>query len=175
MTALSGSHFLIKGERNLSLYSLLSSFLSYVFTTIIYLFIFCIIVLIYKDIKRVGTDKSDEELAQNSECEEEESYTAILKCIKNKETIKLGIKSKYRIGVGPILIGRSEECDIVIPDLYLSQKHLEIHCKNGEWFLKDLKSKNGTFVNDIRVKKKVPLNDEDIISFGNIQFIFTSE
>ena len=40
----------------MSVYALISSILSYVFTTIIYLFIFSIIVLIYKDIKRSGKE-----------------------------------------------------------------------------------------------------------------------
>ena len=162
----------------MSFYSLLSSFLSYVFTTIIYLFIFCIIVLIYKDIKRSSNDDSDFEVAESDENEtenEEIEYTAILKHIKTRESAGLGVKLKYRIGEGPITIGRGEECDIVIPDVYLSQKHFEIYCKNSEWFLKDLKSKNGTYVNDIRVKKPVQLEDQDVISFGDIKFLFHPE
>ena len=43
----------------MSLYSLFSSILSYVFTTIIYLFIFSIIVLIYKDIKKIGKEQDN--------------------------------------------------------------------------------------------------------------------
>ena len=174
MTALLGSHFKIKGRFELSLYSLISTFLSYVFTTIIYLFIFSIIVLIYKDIKRVS--KSEEAVFEDSSDEgDDEEHTAILKNIKNNQSVKLGVKSKYRIGSGPIVIGRGDDCDIVIPDIYLSQKHFEIYCKNGEWFLKDLRSKNGTFVNDAKVKKQIILDDNDVISFGEVQFLFHSE
>ena len=50
----------------MSLYSLISSVLSYVFTTIIYLFIFSIIVLIYKDIKKVSRS-SDEDIFEDSD------------------------------------------------------------------------------------------------------------
>lgn len=162
--------------RIVSLYSLISSVLSYVFTTIIYLFIFSIIVLIYKDIKRSSSERSGSEDLQENEYEEPDvDFTAILKNIKNPESARLGVKAKYRIGSGPIVVGRGEDCDIVIPDVYLSQKHFEIRCEDGEWFLKDLKSKNGTYVNDIKVKKRIKLEDEDIISFGDICFVFHAE
>lgn len=162
----------------MSIYSLLSSFLSYVFTTIIYLFIFCIIVLIYKDIKRSVSEKDEEEYEDEEyeeEDEEEPEYTAIIKHIKSRESSGFGLKSKYRIGAGPIIVGRSEDCDISIPDTYLSQMHFKITCVDGDWFIEDLKSKNGTFVNDIRVRKPALLKDGDIISFGDVQFEFHPE
>lgn len=163
----------------MSIYSLLSSFLSYVFTTIIYLFIFCIIVLIYKDIKRSVSEKDEEEYEdeeyEEEDEEEEPEYTAIIKHIKSRESSGFGLKSKYRIGAGPIIVGRSEDCDISIPDTYLSQMHFKITCVDGDWFIEDLKSKNGTFVNDIRVRKPALLKDGDIISFGDVQFEFHPE
>ena len=55
------------------------------------------------------------------------------------------------------------------------QKHFEISCTDGEWYLKDLKSKNGTYVNDIKVKKRLKLEDGDLISFGDVQFVFNVE
>lgn len=159
----------------MSIYYIVSSLLSYVFTTIIYLFIFCIIVLIYKDIKRLG--KESQEVIDDLPEKEEESaeWTAILKFIKTSESAKFGLKTKYRIGAGPILIGRGEECDISIPDLYLSLEHLKIFCKDGQWYVQDLKSKNGTFVNEVRIKKTYKLEDDDVISFGDVKFNFHSE
>ena len=159
----------------MSLYSLFSSILSYVFTTIIYLFIFSIIVLIYKDIKKIGKEQDNIVTSDEVEDDDDENYTAILKNIKNRNSVKLGVKSKYRIGSGPIVVGRGADCDISILDQYLSQKHFEIYCKSAKWYLKDLKSKNGTFVNGARAKKPVLLEDEDVISFGDVQFIFYSE
>jgi len=176
----------------MSLYSLISSVLSYVFTTIIYLFIFSIIVLIYKDIKKVSRssdedffedsddeyfDEEDEETESDEymEDEETEEYTAILTTVITKESKKFNLRKKYRIGSGPIVVGRSDGCDIVIPDVYLSQEHFEIECKKGIWYLKDLRSKNGTYINDVPVKGTTELYDDDIITFGDIEFIFNKE
>ena len=171
----------------MSLYSLISSLFSYAFTTIIYVFIFSIIVLIYKDIKKVskGLDEDvyDEEdyIDEEDDCSEdgddpeEAEYTAILKTVISKESSKFNLRKRYRIGMGPIIIGRSEECDIVIPDIYLSQEHFKIYCKKGIWYIVDLKSKNGTYVNDVLVKGKQILDDYDEISFGDVRFIFQFE
>jgi pSer/pThr/pTyr-binding forkhead associated (FHA) protein len=45
------------------------------------------------------------------------------------------------------LIGRSPDSDIQIRDKHVSRYHLKIEKKKGKIFLKDLKSKNGTFAN----------------------------
>lgn len=173
----------------MSLYSLISSILSYVFTTIIYLFIFSIIVLIYRDIKKESKNSDEyiedgleeeefsEDDAENDldEDEEDNNYTAILKTVITKESRQFSLRRRYRIGVGPIVVGRGDMCDITIPDVYLSQEHFEIYCVKGEWYINDLKSKNGTYLNDIPVKKPIVLDDDDVIAFGNIQFIFNRE
>lgn len=61
----------------MSLYSLISSLLSYVFTTIIYLFIFSVIALIYMDIKKMnrGADEADEgEYEDDAACDHDDEY-----------------------------------------------------------------------------------------------------
>ena len=106
---------------------------------------------------------------------EEYEYTAILQTVVTKESSKFDLRKRYRIGVGPIIIGRGESCDIVIPDMYLSQEHLKIYCKKGVWHISDMNSKNGTYVNDVPVKGKQILDDGDEISFGDIKFMFRYE
>lgn len=62
-------------------------------------------------------------------------------------------------------IGRSPDNNIQILDKTVSRKHLKIFRKKNEFFIEDLKSRNGTFVNgarvqagdEIEVKKGVPL------------------
>ena len=62
-------------------------------------------------------------------------------------------------------IGRSPDNNIQILDRTVSRKHLKIFRKKNEYFIEDLKSRNGTFVNgarvqagdEIEVKKGVPL------------------
>lgn len=68
------------------------------------------------------------------------------------------------------IIGRDEKCHLkLLPD-FISRKHAEIRTKGKKLFLKDLKSKNGTFVNGRRISGEVMLEDKDDIRFGSIKF-----
>jgi len=46
-----------------------------------------------------------------------------------------------------LLLGRSPDCDLQIKDHFVSRKHLRISRKGSRIFIKDLNSRNGTFVN----------------------------
>ncbi len=170
----------------MSIYSLASSLLSYVFTTIIYLFIFAVIALIYMDIKKTNRgeediDEADVELEEleDEELEDEEARTvkyipasAKLKTIKTKESVESKMKASYKIGEKGAIIGRGKDCDISIQDMYLSVEHFQIWYEDGIWYIGDMGSKNGTFLNEIRVKKVKTLHHGDEISFGGLRVIF---
>ena len=168
----------------MSLYSMISSVLSYVFTTIIYLFIFSVMALIYMDIKKANRGEQTieeglEEEQSDAEAEEEEKSTlmyvpsrARLRTIKTKESVESKMKASYKIGEKGAIIGRGNTCDISIADMYLSVEHFQIWPEKGIWYIADMGSKNGTFLNEIRVKKVKVLHDGDEISFGGLRVIF---
>ncbi len=169
----------------MSIYSLVSSLLSYVFTTIIYLFIFGVIALIYMDIKKTNRGEEDvldiETEIEEPELEEfdEEAMTvkyiapsAKLRTIRSKESVESKMKASYKIGEKGAIIGRGKNCDISIQDMYLSVEHFQIWHEDGVWYIGDMGSKNGTFLNEIRVKKVKTLHDGDEISFGGLRVIF---
>jgi len=164
----------------MTLYSLISSGLSYVFTTIIYLFIFSVIRLIYLDIRKANGAESKNVMAEeqikkkNKNKATEYANIAVLKTVKTKEAVSLKLKRQYVIEDFAIL-GRSEDCEIMINDKYLSLEHFRIWFEDDEWCLLDLKSRNGTYVNDIRIKKPVVIEDGDEISVGEVKFIFEAE
>ena len=54
-----------------------------------------------------------------------------------------------------LTIGRSEECDLVIPDIAVSRKHAQIRWQFGRFILHDLGSRGGCLVNDHRVEEFV--------------------
>src|SRR5712692_8263598 len=71
-------------------------------------------------------------------------------------------------------VGRSSACNIRIGDAGVSSKHAKIWCEDGEYFLMDLGSTNGTFVNDKDVDRE-KLNDGDVITFGMTKAAFVGE
>jgi len=62
-----------------------------------------------------------------------------------------------------LLIGRDEGCDIAIPERQVSRRHASIHVEGDRYILKDLGSKNGTFVNGQPVVAPHLLQDGDEI------------
>lgn len=73
-------------------------------------------------------------------------------------------------------VGRSEESSIVLGDRWMSRTHAMIQCMApGDFYLIDLGSRNGTFVNGRRVSVPVSLQNGDRITFGQTELDFYNE
>lgn len=60
-----------------------------------------------------------------------------------------------------------------VPDRCMSGRHAEVHHgEDGAWVLRDLGSKNGSFVNGVQVSGDVTLDDGDVIELGHTFFRF---
>lgn len=66
-------------------------------------------------------------------------------------------------------IGRTGNNAIAIDDGFVSGSHAEIIFEHGSWWLQDLDSTNGTFVNNQPVRSRVRLTDGDILQFGRVR------
>lgn len=94
--------------------------------------------------------------------EEEEPKAEVNKSEKEQEVPET--KRDMRI----ITVGREIGNDIVIGDSYVGRHHLElIKDEAGAYFVRDLNSTNGTFVNGQRITGEVPIDEHDIIRIGN--------
>jgi two-component system NtrC family sensor kinase len=71
----------------------------------------------------------------------------------------------------PQLIGRSSEA-LPITDSTVSRRHAELTPDDGKWYLRDLDSANGTFVNGIRITDRVVLAPGDQIRCGSTLLVF---
>lgn len=63
-------------------------------------------------------------------------------------------------------IGRAPECELRLDDTYASQQHARLFGKNGAWYIEDLGSTNGTFVNDQRLAAPALVRPGDRIRVG---------
>ena len=70
-------------------------------------------------------------------------------------------------------IGRAAEADIVVADRLTSRGHAAISrdAANGEWQIRDLESRNGTWVDGQRITE-LSLQPEMSIRIGTTEFIF---
>lgn len=67
------------------------------------------------------------------------------------------------------VLGKGTQVDIIIPNPVVSREHAKISCSAGRCVLKDLGSKNGTFLNErqLRAGESVQLTSGDYITLGN--------
>src|ERR1019366_8610959 len=66
----------------------------------------------------------------------------------------------------PFVIGRSSECDLALPQSYVSRNHATITCDGAQFVLEDTQSRHGTFVNGEQVTSRT-LQPGDRIQFGS--------
>jgi pSer/pThr/pTyr-binding forkhead associated (FHA) protein len=67
---------------------------------------------------------------------------------------------------GSAQVGRTEACAIRLSDSYVSQVHARLYGKDGSWFVEDLGSTNGTYLNDRRVVQPVEVHAGDVVKVG---------
>ncbi len=78
---------------------------------------------------------------------------------------------QYQLNQGITTIGRDSGNDIILDDESLSRDHAKIRQENGIFYIRDLATTNGTFVNNENIVDK-KLKDNDVITIGNVIFSF---
>jgi hypothetical protein len=73
---------------------------------------------------------------------------------------------------GGLSIGRSPQADVRIEDRFASQLHARLYSRNSAYYVEDLGSTNGTFLNGQRVNGAAPLSDLDEVRIGDTEFRF---
>ena len=68
-------------------------------------------------------------------------------------------------------IGRSPDCPVFLDDVTVSRRHAVLLERDGRWFVEDLGSLNGTFVNRRRVESS-ELSDGDELQIGKYRLTF---
>jgi len=68
------------------------------------------------------------------------------------------------------IIGRASECTLRAGSSAISRRHCVIVRKDGDWLVRDLGSRNGTFLNDSAVETPTPLKVGDELRVGPLHF-----
>ncbi len=75
----------------------------------------------------------------------------------------------------PCILGKMEECaDVVLNDPSVSRIHARIYEEEGELYLQDLNSRNGSYLNNLILESNetVQLKVGDEITFGNLRYVY---
>lgn len=145
-------------------FELAASVVKYVLIVIVYIFIFRVVRMVYKDL-------SDTQHARRAATD----GLAYLKLSGRRQGVSFKLYDTYAVRENTT-IGRSKSNDIYIPDPFLSASHARIFFADGDFYLEDLGSTNGTLFNGKYIGNyTVPLQNGDKIGFGHITFTFVEE
>jgi hypothetical protein len=72
-------------------------------------------------------------------------------------------------------LGRNPACDCVVDQATISQIHARFSFKQGHWWIEDLNSTNGTFLNEERIITAVVLTPSDRLRFGEVEYAISWE
>jgi len=119
--------------------------------------------MIYKDIKKQDRPLKSKKNADSS---------SHLKLITDKKNLYFDVEDEYPLDKDVIIIGRSANCNISIDDLYMSQEHTQLWHEDNEWFISDMGSTNGTYINGIKMEDEpLILDNGDKIKIGHAEFL----
>jgi pSer/pThr/pTyr-binding forkhead associated (FHA) protein len=63
-------------------------------------------------------------------------------------------------------VGRAPSSTISVDDTYVSQQHARFFSRDGAWFVEDLGSTNGTYLNDRRISEPAEVHTGDVVRIG---------
>jgi hypothetical protein len=72
-------------------------------------------------------------------------------------------------------IGRSPDCDIFLDDVTVSRRHAVLIAREGEFYIEDQGSLNGTFLNRQRIDSSRRIEDGDELQIGKYRLTFLSQ
>ncbi len=108
-----------------------------------------------EDTTATGTSPADAELASMPQ------RSACLTALTGTST-----GTVFKLPRGPAMVGRSQESEVRLLDDGVSRHHASVSQDGRGVWLEDLDSRNGTFVNSIRITGPVQLGDGDKVQVG---------
>lgn len=76
------------------------------------------------------------------------------------------VGTEVELGSAPIMLGRAQECTVVLEDDYASGKHARLFPQGSRWFLEDLGSTNGTWLGEEQLSRASTVEPGDRIRIG---------
>lgn len=83
---------------------------------------------------------------------------------------------EYALEGRTITIGRGAQCDVVFDgDTMTSRRHAILRCEDNQYVVADLGSSNGTFVNEVEIRRPTPLAHGDRMQIGQHELLYVLE
>lgn len=80
--------------------------------------------------------------------------------------------TRFDLGKDRTVIGRASACDLAVPTTNISREHCLLVKREDGWWVEDLNSSNGTYVNKEKLASPRKLGEKDIIKAGAARLTF---
>lgn len=67
-------------------------------------------------------------------------------------------------------LGRAPTNTVTVSDTFASSEHALVALRDGQWWLEDRQSRNGTTINELPINQAVVVADGDIIGIGTVRY-----
>ncbi|MBT3381074.1 MAG: FHA domain-containing protein [Lentisphaerae bacterium] len=85
-----------------------------------------------------------------------------------------GVPESFELGDEEVVLGRNADCLLRLDLDHVSRHHAKVYFLEDEYYLEDLQSTNGTFVNGVQVTRCV-LRNNDLVEIGATKLYFVEE
>ncbi|ROZ98934.1 FHA domain-containing protein [Gordonia sp. OPL2] len=128
------------------------------FLLLLWLFVYAVIRTLRADIAAAGGSR----LARYTRSDKRDRGARAARGSARYLVVTHGALANTRITLGaqPVLLGRADDSTLVLTDDYASERHARLSRRGDEWYVEDLGSTNGTYLDRSKVTTavKVPIN-----------------
>lgn len=146
--------------------SIIGIILQYTLVILLYYFLYKIVKMVYLDLRTPAMIASEDSRQPFTE------YKSSLARFVVMEHGVTPMDNRIYSIEETLTIGRNDHNDVVIRDNYTSHEHACITRIKKNYWLYDLNSTNGTFLNGKRVGNEETLKNGDIVTIGTVTFKF---
>ncbi|MCG8403439.1 MAG: FHA domain-containing protein [Firmicutes bacterium] len=137
-----------------------------VFLVLIYVFIYIVFIHLLRDLRKTGETTPAAPVRNRRQPAPRRGGAVMLKV--ESAPGEHGIEdNEYELS-GDTRLGRGNENDVVLPDPFASNHHAAIHLRDGQYWLEDMGSRNGTLLNGMLLTKPAVLANSDQIKVGDV-------
>jgi len=132
--------------------------LRYVFLVLLYVFVFLVAGVVYRELRPAPRPRKERAAPKRMRARGKASLLIAGAPGRKKQ-------ASWELG-DEVIMGRAGECAISLNDEFASNMHAKIYQVEGRYYVEDLGSTNGTYVNGRRINYPTELRGGDLVKIG---------
>ncbi len=135
--------------------------LRFVFLALLYVFVFLVARTVYRELKPAPVRPAVERVPAKAPRGRRKARLVMVSEVGRKKQAGWELE-------GEVIVGRAPECAVSLDDEFASNLHAKIYQAEGRYYVEDLGSTNGTYVNGRRIHYPTELRNGDRIKIGRM-------